>query len=57
MRYTDSSVEIPMLNGNTMKIPHEKIQQAEINITEEMNKSGCWKSLDPQHTTEKPGSE
>merc|ERR1719242_13955 len=57
LRYTDSSVEIPMLNGNTMKIPHEKIQQAEINITEEMNKSGCWKSLDPQHTTDKPGSE
>jgi len=41
-----------------MKIPHNTIQQpADINITEEMNKSGCWKSLDPQHSTEKSGSE
>ena len=57
LRYTDTSVEIPMLNGTVMKIPHNTIQQADINITEEMNKSGCWKSLDPQHTTEKSGSE
>merc|ERR1719370_2165228 len=46
-----------MLNGSVMKIPHNTIQQGDINITEEMNKSGCWKSLDPQHTNEKSGSE
>ena len=57
LRFTDTSVEIPMLNGSVMKIPHNTIQQGDINITEEMNKSGCWKSLDPQHTNEKSGSE
>ena len=48
LRFTESSVEIPMLNGHVMKIPHETIKQDDINITEEMNKSGCWKSLEPQ---------
>ena len=38
-----------MFNGNVMKIPHNNI-----NITEEMNKSGCWKSLDPTHNNESP---
>jgi len=59
LRFTDTNVEIPMLNGSVMKIPHNTIQQQQdINITEEMNKSGCWKSLDPQHTTtENSGSE
>ena len=60
LRFTDTNVEIPMLNGSVMKIPHNTIQQQQqdINITEEMNKSGCWKSLDPQHTTtENLGSE
>ena len=57
LRFTDTNVEIPMLNGSVMKIPHNTIQQGDINITEEMNKSGCWKSLDPQHTSEKSGSE
>lgn len=42
LRFTQSSVEIPMINGNVMKIPH---QNHEINITEEMNKSGLWNSL------------
>ena len=49
LRYTDSSVEVPMVNGKVMKIPHELIKQPEINITEEMNKSGMWKSLEPQN--------
>ena len=39
-----------MLNGHVMKIPHNTIKQEDINITEEMNKSGCWKSLEPQNT-------
>ena len=42
LRFTQSAVEIPMINGNVMKIPH---QNNEINITEEMNKSGLWNSL------------
>jgi hypothetical protein len=35
-----------MLNGNVLKIPHQAI-----NITEEMNKSGCWQSLEPNAAT------
>jgi len=42
IKCTESSVEVPMLNGNVLKIPHNPC----INITEEMNKSGCWKSLE-----------
>ena len=38
-----------MVNGKVMKIPHDLIKQPEINITEEMNKSGMWKSLEPQN--------
>jgi len=52
LRYTNSSVEVPMMNGKVMKIPHELIKQPEINITEEMNKSGMWKSLEPQNGNE-----
>jgi len=52
LRYTDSSVEVPMVNGKVMKIPHDLIKQPEINITEEMNKSGMWKSLEPQNGAE-----
>ena len=33
--------QVPIFNGNVLKIPHNAI-----NITEEMNKSGCWKSLE-----------
>ena len=51
LRFTESNVEIPMLNGHVMKIPHNTIKQEDINITEEMNKSGCWKSLEPQNTS------
>ncbi|XP_023335287.1 electroneutral sodium bicarbonate exchanger 1 [Eurytemora carolleeae] len=46
LRCTKSSVEVPMLNGNVLKIPHQAI-----NITEEMNKSGCWQSLEPNAAT------
>lgn len=42
LRCTETSLEVPMLSGNVLKIPHNAI-----NITEEMNKSGCWKSLEP----------
>merc|ERR1719376_1664899 len=49
LRFTNSSVEVPMMNGKVMKIPHDLIKQPEINITEEMNKSGMGKSLEPQN--------
>ena len=52
LRYTDSSIEVSMVNGKVMKIPHKVIKQPEINITEEMNKSGVWKSLEPQKVKE-----
>ena len=45
LRYTASSIEVPMANGNVMKIPISE-QSSDINISEEMNKSGVWKSLE-----------
>ena len=57
LRYTDSSVEVPMVNGKVMKIPHDLIKQPEINITEEMNKSGMWQSLEPQNGKEVKSNE
>jgi sodium bicarbonate transporter 10 len=42
LKCTKTSLEVPLYNGNVLKIPHN----AAINITEEMNKSGCWKSLE-----------
>ncbi|TRY61887.1 hypothetical protein TCAL_09266 [Tigriopus californicus] len=42
LRYTESSVEVPLANGNIMKIPVD----SDINISEEMNKSGVWKSFE-----------
>ncbi len=47
LRYTESSIEVPMANGNVMKIP---IADSDINISEEMNKSGVWKSLEGSST-------
>ena len=42
-RYTASGIEVPMANGNVIKIP---VADSDINISEEMNKSGLWKSVD-----------
>eukprot|EP00096_Caligus_rogercresseyi_P001661 TRINITY_DN1279_c0_g1_i1.p1 TRINITY_DN1279_c0_g1~~TRINITY_DN1279_c0_g1_i1.p1 ORF type:complete len:798 (+),score=183.56 TRINITY_DN1279_c0_g1_i1:38-2395(+) len=42
LRYTSSSIEVPMANGNVMKIPLD----TGINISEEMNRSGVWRSLE-----------
>ena len=47
-RYTNSSIEVPMANGNVMKIPCE---DNNINISEEMNRSGVWKSLEGSGTS------
>jgi len=47
LRYTQSAVEVDMANGKVMRIPHASIKnKQQINITEEMNKSGVWKSLE-----------
>ena len=57
LRFTETGVEIPMVNGGVIKIPNTTIQQSDINITEEMNKSGCWKSLEPQNSVDSHSSE
>ena len=52
IRYTQSGIELPMANGNVMKIPMSSSSNDDydINISEEMNKSGVWKSLDGSGT-------
>jgi len=52
LHYTNSNIEVSMANGKIIKIPHDLVEQPEINITEEMNKSGMWKSLEPQNGKE-----
>jgi hypothetical protein len=37
-----------MSNGNVLKIP--KSAAAKFNITEEMNRSGCWTSIEPHNS-------
>jgi hypothetical protein len=51
LRYTNTSIEVPMANGNIMKIPVSK-DGSEINISEEMNRSGVWKSLEAGNVQE-----
>jgi len=45
LRYTNSGLEVPMANGNVIKIPMTN-DLPDINISEEVNKSGLWKSLE-----------
>lgn len=45
LRYTESSVEVEMANGNVLKIPLAS-NDSDINITEEVNRSGVWTSLE-----------
>ena len=45
LRYTSSGIEVAMANGNVMKIPVTE-NNSDINISEEMNRSGVWKSLE-----------
>jgi hypothetical protein len=53
LRYTHSSIEVPMANGNIMKIPVSGNEaNMDINISEEMNRSGCWKSLESGNSAE-----
>ena len=59
LRYTESSIEVAMANGNVLKIPIagggdvDFAASSDINISEEMNKSGVWKSLEGSTTIEK----
>ena len=52
LRYTNSSIEVPMANGNIMKIP-VPCEDNDINISEEMNRSGVWKSMEAGNAQEK----
>ena len=52
-RYTPSGIEVPMANGNVIKIP---VVDSDINISEEMNKSGLWKSVDQGQSTANNGN-
>jgi len=49
LRYTNSGVEVPMANGNVIKIPVTS-DLPQINISEEVNRSGVWKSLEGSST-------
>jgi len=50
LRYTNSGVEVPMANGNVIKIPVTS-DLPQINISEEVNRSGVWKSLEGYNAT------
>lgn len=45
LRYTNSGLEVPLANGNVVKIPMQS-DLPDINISEEVNRSGVWKSLE-----------
>jgi hypothetical protein len=44
LRYTSNAIEVPMLNGNIIKIPVKT--DVEIDISEEVSKCSVWKSLE-----------
>ena len=46
LKYTDSGLELPLANGNVMKIPINESTAPDINISEEVNKCGVWKNLE-----------
>merc|ERR1712066_283340 len=49
LRYTQSAVEVDMASGKVMRIPNTAIRQPEINITEEINNCGGWKSVEKKN--------
>jgi hypothetical protein len=56
IKYTESGVEVPLANGNVVKIP--VIQDLpEINISEELNKSGVWKNVEANSSNPKLSTE
>lgn len=42
----DGNIQIPLANGNIMKIP-----LTSINISEEVNKTGIWKTVNEHNVT------
>jgi hypothetical protein len=44
LRYTPTAIEVPMANGNIIKIP--VTSDIDIDISEEMNRCGVWKDLE-----------
>lgn len=52
LRYTDSGLELPLANGNVMKIPVND-SAPDINISEEVNKCGVWKNLEASNSNAK----
>ena len=52
IKYTDSGLELPLANGNVMKIPASEIAP-DINISEEVNKCGVWKNLEATNSNQK----
>lgn len=46
--FQDDNLQIPLANGNIMKIP-----LASINITEEVNKTGIWKQVNQANSPTK----
>ena len=52
IKYTDSGLELPLANGNVMKIPASEIAP-DINISEEVNKCGVWKNLEATNSNPK----
>lgn len=44
LRYTHSAIEVPMANGNIIKIPVSS--DMDIDISEELNQCGVWKDIE-----------
>lgn len=43
---SSGKVTIALANGNVLKIPMEKLQPDQLNISEQLTKSNAWKSVD-----------
>lgn len=50
---SSGKVTIALANGNVLKIPMENIQQDQLNMTEQLNKSNAWKSVDEKQPKRK----
>ena len=44
LRYTHTAIEVPMANGNIIKIPVSS--DIDIDISEELNQCGVWKDIE-----------
>ena len=43
------NLELPMANGNIVKIPVDEMASGGFDISEEINKSTAWTSLEPKN--------